>query len=72
MEVDRWTQNPILANIGTFAVPLLTYMLIETHIKGVHITKSDKDAVLWISFILKDILEELQIYETDQFNNGPI
>ena len=42
LEVDCWTLTPISANIGTFAVPLLTYILIETNIKGVPRTSSDK------------------------------
>ena len=28
LKVDPWTPNPILANIGTFVVPLLMYVLI--------------------------------------------
>ena len=35
LEVDPWTRTPISANIGTFEVPLLTYVLIETHTQGV-------------------------------------
>ena len=40
LEVGPWTRNPVLADISTFAVPLLTYILIETHVKGVPITSS--------------------------------
>ena len=58
MEVDRWTRTPILAGIGTFAVPLSTYILIESHIKGVRFASLDKDAVLLISFIEKIIIVE--------------
>ena len=50
-EVDHWARTPILADIGTFAVPLLMYVLIETHKKGVQSTRSDKDAMLWIGYI---------------------
>ena len=57
-EVDFWIQTPISADIGTFAVPLSTYVLIETHIKEVWSTIYYKDAVLWIGFILKLILVE--------------
>ena len=42
-----------MANIGTSVVPLLTYILLETRIKEVHSTSSDKDVVLWIDFIQK-------------------
>ena len=51
LEVDCWTRTPILANIGTFAVPLSTLGMIETHIEGVYITSSDKGAVLWVGYI---------------------
>ena len=37
-------------------MPLLTYVLIETHIKGVCTTSSDKDSVLWIGFVKNDHL----------------
>ena len=46
LEVDLWKRGPNLADIGTFAVPLSTYVLIETHIKEVCSTISYKDAVL--------------------------
>ena len=43
-------------NIGTFVVPILTYVLVETNIKGVNITTSEKYMVLWIGFILRVIM----------------
>ena len=52
-EVGCLTQTPISADVGTFVVPLSTYVCIETHIKGVCSTSSDKDAVIWIGFIYK-------------------
>ena len=57
-EVDRWTRTPISADIGTFVVPLSTYLLIEACIKRLHRTILDKDAVLWIGYILKVIIVE--------------
>ena len=61
-EVDRWTRTPISADIGTFAFTLSTYVLIETHIKGVHTNSSressDKDACIRICYILKAIIVE--------------
>ena len=50
LEVDPWTQTQILAGIGTFPLPLLTYVPIETHIKGVPIHSSDKDARIRINY----------------------
>ena len=32
LEVYLWTQGPNLSGIGTFLVPLLTYVLLKTHI----------------------------------------
>ena len=58
LEVNPCTRTPVLADISTFAVPLSTYVLIETHIKEVWSTIYYKDAVLWIGFILKLILVE--------------
>ena len=57
-EVDTWTRTPILANIGTFAVPLSIYVLIKAHIKGVQIPRLDKDACIRICYILKAIIVE--------------
>ena len=51
LEVYCWKRTPSSANIRTFAVPLSTYVLIETHIKGVPITRSEKDVVLSMGFI---------------------
>ena len=48
LAVDPWTQTSILADIGTFALPFLTYILIESYIEEVTITHSDKDTVLCI------------------------
>ena len=50
--------DPNFSRIGTFAVPLLMYVLTETHIKGILRTLSDKDAVIWIGYILKGIIVE--------------
>ena len=41
-EVDLWTQSTNFSDIGTFAIPLLTYVLLKTHIKWVPPTISDK------------------------------
>ena len=51
LEVDPWTRIPILVDIGTFAVPLLTYALIKTHIKGVPIPSLYKYASISIGYI---------------------
>ena len=51
LEVDLWKRGPNLAEIGTFAVPLLTYVLFKTHIKWVPRTISDKDAVRRLCYI---------------------
>ena len=58
LEDDHWTWTPISAYIGNFAVPLSTYVLTETHIKGVCSTRSVKGLIIWISFILKVIIFE--------------
>ena len=58
LEVDPWKRTPIPAYIGPFEVPLSMYVMVETQIKWVRITSLDKDAVLWIDFILKLILVE--------------
>ena len=44
--------------MGTFAVLLSTYILIETHIKEVYSIISEKYTVPWIGFILKVNLGE--------------
>ena len=49
--VDPWTRTPISADIGTFAVPLSTYILIKTHIKGVPSTISEKYTWMRIGLI---------------------
>ena len=51
LEVNRWTRILILADIGTFSVPLSAYVLIETHIKGVPIPSSEKYACIRIGHI---------------------
>ena len=51
LDVDPWTLTPILVNIGTFAVPLSTYVLIKHYIKGVPIPILDKDAFISKSYI---------------------
>ena len=56
LEVNPWTLNPILANIGTFAVLLSPYILIETFIKGVPRTIPEKYAILWLGYIKKGII----------------
>ena len=53
LEVDPWTRIPILVDIGTFAVPLRTYLLIKTDIKGVPIPSPDKDTCIRIGYIKK-------------------
>ena len=58
LEVNPWTWTPISADIGTFGLPLLTYVLIETQLKGLRITISYTASVLLIGFILKLILVE--------------
>ena len=47
LEVDYWTQTPILAVIGTFTVTLSTYILIETQEKEVPRTSLEK--YVWLS-----------------------
>ena len=51
LEVNPWTWTPILVNIGTFSIPLSTYILIKTHIKGVPILSLDKDTSIRICYI---------------------
>ena len=53
LEVDLWTRAPIFVDISNFAVPLLMYVLIENHIKGVPRDISDKDSVHRIGYIKK-------------------
>ena len=43
LEVDLWTWGPYLADIGTFAVHVLTKVILKTHKKWVPHTISDKD-----------------------------
>ena len=50
-EVDPWTRTPILVDTGTFAIHLSMYVLIETHIKGVPIPRSDTDSGIRIGYI---------------------
>ena len=50
LEVDIWTRIPILEDIGNFLVTLSTYVLIESNIKVLHSTRSDKDTMLWTGF----------------------
>ena len=45
-EVNPWTQTPISVGIGTFAVPLSTYILIKTQLKGVPTPSSYKEACI--------------------------
>ena len=58
LEDDHWTWTPISAYIGNFEVPLPTYILTETHTKGVCSTSSVKNLMIWIGFILKVIIVE--------------
>ena len=58
LEFDPWTQTPISANIGTFAVPLLMLLLTETHLKGVPHTISEKDGMLRLGDIKNCITVE--------------
>ena len=51
LEVKRWTWTPMSADIGTFAVPLLAYVLIETRLKGVPRTISEKYVVCRLGYI---------------------
>ena len=50
--------GPNFSNIGTFAVPLSTYVLMDTQIKWVPRTISDKDDVRSLGYILKYIKVE--------------
>ena len=43
---------PIYTDIGTFAVQLSTYILMETHIKWLPCTSSDKDSVRRLGYIM--------------------
>ena len=52
LEVDPWIGTPILVDIGTFEVHLLTYVLIKYHLKGVPIPISDKDECIRIGHTL--------------------
>ena len=62
LEVDSWTRTLIPADIGTFVVPLSTYVLIETHIKVLPHTISDKDAVIRTGCIYKvNIVEDVLV-----------
>ena len=47
---------PIFPDIGIFAVPLSTYVMLETHITWVPCTSSDKNAMRRIGNILKYII----------------
>ena len=51
LEVDPWTQTQISINIGTFAITLLTYVLIKPHIKWVPIPTLVTDTGIWIGYI---------------------
>ena len=51
LKVDLWTRAPIFAYIGTFEVPLLTYVPMKTHKKWVPCTSSDKDILCRLSYI---------------------
>ena len=55
-EADIWTWGTNLADIGNFAVPLLTYVILKTHIKWVPCTSSEKDTVRRLFYILKYII----------------
>ena len=52
-EVDPWTRTLISVDVGTFAVPLWTYLLINTDIKGVPIPSSDKYTCIRKGYIKK-------------------
>ena len=41
VEVNPWKKAPILDDIGTFAVPLSTYVLIKHILKGSHTQELD-------------------------------
>ena len=41
LEVNPWTRTPIFLDVGTFYIPLSTYVLIKTHVKWVPIPRSD-------------------------------
>ena len=51
LEVNCWIWTPISADTGAFTVPILAYVLIETHIKGVPIPSSEKYACIRIGHI---------------------
>ena len=59
LEVDTWTRTLFSADTGTFAVPLLMHVLIETQTIGVSRNISDRDAVTRISSIWKLHLVEM-------------
>ena len=50
-EVDIWTQGTNLFDIRTFAIPLLTYILLKIHIKWVPHKILDKEDVHRLSYI---------------------
>ena len=51
LEVDPWTLIPILDGIGTFSIPLLTYVLIKPRINRVTVPSLDTDAGIKIDYI---------------------
>ena len=53
LEVNIWTQGPKLADIGTFVVPLLTYLLLKTHINGYNTTAWTK--TLCVGYVILKI-----------------
>ena len=53
--VDPWIGSPILLNVGTLSIPLLTYVLIKTQIKRVPIPISDTNTGIMRGYI-KNIL----------------
>ena len=64
-EVNQWTQTPISADISTFSIPFLTYILIEIHIKGVPSISSEEDSVLRVGYIQIFIrVEEILVPQT--------
>ena len=51
LEVNLWTRAPNLADIGTFVVPILMYVLLKTHIKWVPCTSLKKNTVRRLYYI---------------------
>ena len=51
LEVNCWIWTPISADTGAFTVPILAYVLIETHIKGVPSHSPEKDEWIGIGWI---------------------